>query len=190
MKYKIAFLDRDGVVNKDNKYVYKISEFEFVEGIFEFCRFLLSINYKIFVITNQSGIARGYFSEEDYHTLTKWINSRFIKERIKIESFIHCPFHPESKIKIYKKDSFMRKPNPGMIKLVEKSINIDKSKSFIVGDKESDIECGFRAGLKYGFLIKNNIKISNNLLMDKKLFYLKRVNNFNQINESILNKIL
>ena len=137
---KIAFLDRDGVINIDKKYIYKISDFEFIDGIFEFCKFLRENQYKIVIITNQSGIARGYYTEKDYLVLTKWIKDKFNEKMIKIESIIHCPYHPRGIIKRYKRDSSLRKPKPGMIYLIERKINIDKEKSFIIGDKKRQQE--------------------------------------------------
>ena len=170
---KIAFLDRDGIINYDKGYVFKIEDFSFRKGIFKLCKKLSSYNYKLVIITNQSGIARGFYTEIEFEILTNWMLNEFRKRSVLIEKVFFCPYHPEGIINKYKIDSELRKPNIGMIKEAEKFYEIDFKRSLIIGDKETDIECGYNAGLGYGFLINKNIKNMNylNVKSNKKFSY-------------------
>ena len=141
------FLDRDGVINVEKEYLYKIEEFEFMDGIFELCRYYTNLGYLIFIVTNQSGIARGYYSEEDFTNLTNWMQERFKKEGINISKVYHCPHHPE-----ISGGCSCRKPEPGMLLEAAKEFDIDLVHSIIVGDKERDIESGLRAGITESYL--------------------------------------
>jgi len=114
-KGKALILDRDGVVNLDKDYVYRIEDFEFIDGIFNLCRDAAAQGYLIFIITNQSGIGRGYYTEADFHALTDWMKARFHEEGVTITQVYFCPYHPVHGIGKYKQDSNDRKPNPGMI---------------------------------------------------------------------------
>lgn len=156
---KALFLDRDGIINYDFGYVYKIEDFKFNDGIFSFCKLMQNKGYKIFVVTNQSGIARGLFKEEDFLKLTNWMIEEFKKEKIIIEDFKYCP-DLDSK-------SPCRKPKSKMfIDLIGKH-NIDPSKSISVGDKEADIIAAKNAGIKTNFLIKTKYEIDKNTLTTK-----------------------
>ena len=139
-KNKAVFLDRDGVINIDKSYVYKIEEFEFVDGIFERLREYQKNGYILIIVTNQSGIGRGYYSEEDFQKLTFYMLSKLKKEHIDIAKVYHCPHSPESKC-------ICRKPNPGMLIKAKEKFNIDMKNSIMIGDKDSDIEAGRRAGV-------------------------------------------
>ena len=105
---KVIFLDRDGVVNQEIGYLYKTSDFKFIDGIFQACKYFQSHNYKIIIITNQSGISRGYYSENDFKILTEWMLKQFLINDINILDVLHCPHGPES-------NCSCRKPNPGML---------------------------------------------------------------------------
>ncbi len=144
-KSKAIFLDRDGVINKDMKYLYKSEDFVFLPGIFELCNFFIARNYKIFVITNQSGIARGFFSEEELKKLNSWMLTKFQENGVKISKVYYDPTHLDGVKKEYTKASFNRKPKPGMILNAEKEFNLDLKNSILIGDKDSDIECGINA---------------------------------------------
>ena len=146
-KNKALFLDRDGVVNIEKEYLYKIDDFEFIDGIINLCSFYQSLGYKIFVVTNQSGIVRGYYTEDDFAILTTWMIEEFHKSGIIIEKVYHCPHHPK-----ISGECECRKPNPGMLLSANSEFNIDLSKSIIIGDKERDIEAGLNAGLKETYL--------------------------------------
>lgn len=145
---KALFLDRDGVINVEKNYVYKIEDFEFIEGIFELVRSYQEKGFLIIVITNQSGIGRGYYTEEDFHKLNNWMIEQFKQKGIIITEVYYCPYHPTHGKGEYLKDSFDRKPNPGMILKAQEKYDIDLSQSVLIGDKESDIEAGRNAGIK------------------------------------------
>jgi D-glycero-D-manno-heptose 1,7-bisphosphate phosphatase len=144
---RALFLDRDGVVNEDSGYVCRPEDFRFVRGIFDFCRAAQSKGYLLVVVTNQSGIARGYFTESDYESLSSWMRAEFLGKGIRIDAAFHCPFHPDHGIGAYKRESFDRKPSPGMIIKARDRFGIDLGRSVLIGDKDSDIEAGRRAGV-------------------------------------------
>jgi len=145
------FLDRDGVINIEKNYLYKIEEFEFNEGIFSLCHHMKRLGYLIVIVTNQSGIARGYYSEEDFHHLTTWMLQRFEEEGITIDKVAYCPHHPD-----ISGECACRKPKPEMILSAVKSLNIDISRSVLIGDKLRDIEAGERAGVGLNCLVESN----------------------------------
>jgi D-glycero-D-manno-heptose 1,7-bisphosphate phosphatase len=146
---KALFLDRDGVINVEKNYVYRIEDFEFMPGIFDLCAQAQALGYCLVVITNQAGIARGYYSEADYQRLTDWMLGEFRARGITIDRVYHCPYHPTEGIGAYRRDSFHRKPNPGMILDARDALGLDLSRSVLVGDKDSDIEAGRAAGVRY-----------------------------------------
>ncbi len=146
-KKPALFLDRDGVINKEKNYLYKKEDVEFVDGIFELCRYFQNKGYDIFIVTNQSGIARGYYSEDDFWKLMEWMHEEFEKRGIHITKTYHCPHHPD-----INGECGCRKPKPGMLLQAAQEFDVDLSKSVMVGDKERDIEAGRRAGLLRGYL--------------------------------------
>ena len=146
-----AFLDRDGVINKDNGYVHSIKEFEWIDGAIETIKFIKSKGYQIFVITNQSGISREFYTSEDVILLHQYINNELRKKNTLIDDFFFSPYHPEIKNKKYEHLESLRKPNIGMLKLAELKWGVDKSKSFLIGDQETDIQCAKNYGIK-GYL--------------------------------------
>lgn len=148
---KALFLDRDGVINVDHDYVYKPEDFEFIDGIFELCRYYQNLGFVIFVITNQSGISRGFYSEKDFEALTSWMIREFAKNGVEIKKVYHCPHHPE-----FSGDCSCRKPHPGMLLQAQKEYDIDLENSVLVGDKERDIEAGLNAGLSETYLFESN----------------------------------
>lgn len=152
---KALFLDRDGVVNVDHGYVSKREDFVFRDDIFDFCRVAQTFGYKLFIITNQSGISRGYYSEEDYHLLTNWMAGEFEKQGIRIEQIYYCPYHdcalqgdPDKEAKL-----FFRKPNPGMLFQAGDEHGIDMARSLMVGDQEKDMEAAHAAGVGFKILL-------------------------------------
>lgn len=144
---KALFLDRDGVINIEKDYLYKIEEFEFIDGIFELCKHYKALDYLIIVVTNQSGIARNYYTENDFDVLTSWMKEEFLKRDIEISSVYHCPHHPS-----VSGECSCRKPHPGMLMSASKEFDVDLLNSIIVGDKERDVEAGLNAGLKESYL--------------------------------------
>lgn len=144
---KALFLDRDGVINIEKDYLYKIEDFEFIDGIIDLCLHYQQLGYLIIVVTNQSGISRSYYSENDFEVLTTWMIEEFSKYRVQISKVYHCPHHPTISGKCN-----CRKPNPGMLLDAQKEFSIDMGHSIIVGDKERDIEAGLNAGLLETYL--------------------------------------
>jgi len=155
MKHKALFLDRDGVINVEKNYAYKIEDFEFMDGIFEVLRHFQDKGYLLIVVTNQAGIGRGYYTEEDFHKLNNWMLDRFKQNHIFITKVYYCPYHPEFGIGEYKRESFDRKPNPGMILKAAQEFNLDLGESILVGDKESDIEAAISAKIGTSILLSN-----------------------------------
>lgn len=146
MTNKALFLDRDGTINVDKAYVYKIEDFEFINGIFELCLAAQQKGYLIIIITNQSGIARGYYNETDYQVLTSYMLDKFKKQGIKITDVFYCPDLVSTN----------RKPNPGMFLQAQKKYNIDMLNSISLGDKERDVAAGQNAGVGKNFLFDGN----------------------------------
>jgi len=151
MKNRVLFLDRDGVINIDKGYVHKIEDFEFIDGIFELCKEYQEKGYLIIVITNQAGIARGYYTEEDFKKLTDWMLNEFRKRDVIITDVFYCPHHPE-----FTGECECRKPKPGMILEAAKKYNIDLENSVLIGDKITDIIAGEQAKIGMCILVQNN----------------------------------
>jgi len=153
---KALFLDRDGVVNVEKNYLYKIKDFEFIDGIFDLCKHYQQLGYMIFIVTNQSGIARNYYSEENFHLLTEWMIDEFKKRGIVINRVYYCPHHPE-----ISGACSCRKPEPGMILQAQEEFDIDLADSLMIGDKERDIEAALQAGITETYLFDEKNRISN-----------------------------
>lgn len=159
MLNSIAFLDRDGVINIEKGYVYRIEDFEWVEEAKEAIKHLKDLNYLVIVVTNQSGISRDFYKEEDVISLHKYINSELKKFDTKIDDFYYSPYHPDFKKNKYIELAHLRKPDTGMLELADKKWKMNKKKSFLIGDKKSDIECAARYGIN-GHLFKNGSLLS------------------------------
>ena len=152
MAIKTIFLDRDGVINKDINYLHKIDDFEFIDGIFDACLYLQSLSYKIIIITNQSGISRGYYSVTDYQKVTQWMLDQFIYKNINILDIFHCPHGPGSTCDC-------RKPRPGMFLKAKDKHNTDMEKSWLIGDKEVDVIAANAAGIENTILVRSGHRI-------------------------------
>jgi D-glycero-D-manno-heptose 1,7-bisphosphate phosphatase len=144
---KALFLDRDGVINHDSGYTSNADDFKFIDGVFELCRVARQLDYLLIVVTNQAGIGRGYYTEQDFLTLTAWMSERFEAEGAPLTDVFYCPDHPEYGVGDFKKDSFDRKPNPGMLLRANEKYGIDFSRSMMIGDKVSDMQAAERAGV-------------------------------------------
>ncbi|MEL7129111.1 MAG: HAD family hydrolase [Pseudomonadota bacterium] len=147
------FLDRDGVINIDKGYVSRIADFEWMPGAANCIRTFKERGWFVFVVTNQSGIARGLYSEEDMHTLHNWMFGELLKGGAQIDRIYHCPYHAEGEIERYRKDSFDRKPKPGMLLQAMADHSVKKEASFLIGDNPTDLEAARAAGLG-AFLFK------------------------------------
>ena len=144
-----VFLDRDGVINVDKGYVHRIADFEFTAGAFDLCKTAQDVGLVPIVITNQAGIGRGFYTEGDFQRLTAWMLEQFHARGIRVGRVYHCPYHPTAGIGDYRRESYDRKPNPGMILRARDELDLDLSHSVLVGDKDSDIEAGAAAGVGY-----------------------------------------
>ena len=148
MPIKTIFLDRDGVINKEVNYLHKIDDFEFIEGIFMACLYFQTLGYKIIIITNQSGISRGYYDESDFLKLTEWMLQKFKNNNINILDIFHCPHGPKS-------NCSCRKPKPGMFINAQVKYDIDMESSWMIGDNEIDITSANSAGISNTILVRN-----------------------------------
>ena len=163
---KAIFLDRDGTINVEKDYIYKSEDLVFEEGTIEALKTFKNLEYILIVVSNQSGIARGYFTEEDLNIFNNNMNEILKKNGVEITEFYCCPHHPDG-LGEYKKVCECRKPNNKMIEDAIKKYNIDREKSYMVGDKISDIEAGFKSNLKTvlvktGYGLKDMEKIDKN----------------------------
>ncbi len=151
---KAFFLDRDGVLNHDNGYTYKIDDLKFIDGVFEFISEIKKKKFLVIVISNQSGVAKGYYRPMDVKKFNDEMNKKiFNKTGYKIDRFYFCPYHVDGKINRFKKETDFRKPGN---KMIEKAINdfkIIRDASFVIGDKEIDILSAKKSKIK-SFLFK------------------------------------
>lgn len=145
---KIIFLDRDGTINVEVDYLHKKKDFKFETNADKAIKIFNDLGYKVVVVTNQSGIARGYYSEEDLAELHEYLDEELQKIGAKVDAYYYCPHHPEAKIEKYRLNCSCRKPEIGMFMEASKKMSVDFSQSIIVGDKLSDIEAGIRLGMK------------------------------------------
>lgn len=148
-----AFLDRDGVVNVDHGYVVRIEDFEFVAGTLEACRLLAQRGFALVVITNQSGIGRGLYSEADYHALTAWMRAQFAAAGAPLAGVYHCPHHPTDARGIFRVECDCRKPAPGMLLRAAAELDLDLARSILFGDRRSDLQAAFAAGVPQRILL-------------------------------------
>lgn len=148
MLKKALFLDRDGIINIDHGYVSQIDDFEFSDDIFDLLHLFTNAGYLLFIVTNQSGIGRKYYTHKDFETLTQWMIDILHEKHINIKEVQYCPHKPED-------NCDCRKPATGMIDNILEKYSIDLSHSWIIGDKQSDIDLGLNAN------IQNSIAIGN-----------------------------
>lgn len=150
---RAVFLDRDGVINVDVGYPHRLEDLSFIDGASDAIKMLNDRGYLVIVVTNQSGVARGLFGERDVDKFHGHIQFNLGLNSARIDRFYYCPFHPDGIVSAYSFDHEDRKPSPGMIERAIKDYEIDRSQSFLVGDKMTDIIAAERAGVR-GFLFK------------------------------------
>ena len=144
----VLFLDRDGVINVDVGYLSDPAHLEFIPGAIEAMKEAQTRGYDIIVVTNQSGVARGYYTEEDVQALHAEMSRRLEAEGVHILAYYYCPHHPEGTVEAYKKACDCRKPNPGMLTKAIEEWHVDVDGSFLVGDKPSDVEAAESIGMR------------------------------------------
>lgn len=156
MKRRVLFLDRDGVININHGHVHKRENFDFIPGIFALVQKANEADYLVVIVTNQAGIGRGYYSEDEFHVLMEWVKGEFLNRGARVDAVYYSPFHPQHGHGKYKKDSDCRKPKPGMLLNAARDFNIDLPNSILIGDQLTDLEAGYSAGVGRCILIHNN----------------------------------
>lgn len=148
-----AFVDRDGVINADLGHVWRPEEFHLLSGAVEGLRCLAHCGYRLVVITNQAGIAKGLYGENEYQQLTRYMIDLLASQGVQLSAVYHCPHHPDGLVAEYAVKCGCRKPAPGMLLLAADELNLDLARSVLIGDKESDIAAGRAAGLRWTVLV-------------------------------------
>ncbi|WP_404342934.1 D-glycero-beta-D-manno-heptose 1,7-bisphosphate 7-phosphatase [Pseudoalteromonas mariniglutinosa] len=152
---KALFLDRDGVINIDHGYVYQPEQFQFIAGVFKACKRFTDAGFKLIIITNQSGIGRGYYTEHDFEQLTLWMKAQFAEHDIPVSGVYFCPHHPKKALPEYLQRCDCRKPEPGMLLQAITEHNIDPKHSIMVGDKLSDMLAAEKAHIATRILVRS-----------------------------------
>ena len=158
---KVAFLDRDGVINDEVNYLHERNKLKYTYKCFSALRSIQRHGFELVIITNQAGIGKGIFTEEQYRDLTAYIISDLDLQGIKILEVMHCPHSLDANLEQYKVDCSFRKPNPGMINFILKKYPVNLEESFLVGDKISDIQAGMAAGIVNNYLVRSGHSLSN-----------------------------
>jgi rfaE bifunctional protein nucleotidyltransferase chain/domain len=153
---KAIFLDRDGVINKDKAYVHRWEDFEFVPGAIDGMLRLQEAGYALVIVTNQSGLARGYYTEAQYQTLTISLREELARQGVKLDGVYHCAHHPKGTVPALSIDCDCRKPAPGMLLQAARELGLSLSDSLLVGDKASDIEAARAAGVGRAYLVQSD----------------------------------
>jgi D-glycero-D-manno-heptose 1,7-bisphosphate phosphatase len=154
MSRPALFLDRDGVINRDHGYVFQIGDFELIDGVMDALRLATERGYALIIITNQSGIGRGYFTQAQYDALEAHIRQLFAAEGVPLTAIYHCPHHPDA-------GCSCRKPEPGLILQAVREHDIDLARSMMIGDKPSDAESARAAGVGRVELVTPDRKIGD-----------------------------
>ena len=168
---KTIFLDRDGVINEDKLYVGHWSEFEFIETSVIALKILCNAGFQLFIITNQSGIARGFYTEMDYYKLTDKMRSYLLKQKIRFRYIYHCPHLEDGAVPEFSKICDCRKPKPGMILQAVKDFSVDLNKSILIGDNETDILTAKNAGIKVSYLISKKKSKNSKVISEASLIF-------------------
>ncbi|MBS0418947.1 MAG: D-glycero-beta-D-manno-heptose 1,7-bisphosphate 7-phosphatase [Proteobacteria bacterium] len=156
-----AFIDRDGVINEERGFVHRIADFAFIPGSVAALRELRAAGHRLVVITNQSGIARGLYSEADFHELNAYMCARLAEAGVMLDAVRYCPHLPDASVTQYRLDCECRKPRAGMLLSAAHELNIDTAASLLVGDRKADIEAGRLAGVGRCYLVRSGKPLSD-----------------------------
>lgn len=160
MSTAAIFLDRDGVINQDTGYVSKRDDFIFIDGVIDAMKLLQQKGYQLVMVTNQSGIARGLFSEDDFIRLTEWMDWSLADRDVVIDGIYFCPHHPTAGSGVNQQDCHCRKPKPGMFLEAISDLGINASTSYMVGDKVSDLQAAQAAGVEQLILVRTGKELT------------------------------
>lgn len=165
MLNKAVFFDRDGTLNVDVGYLFEIEKFEWIEGAREAIKYCNDNSYLAIVVTNQSGIARGYYTEDDVKLLHNFMQSELSKIGAHIDAYYYCPHHPNGVVEAYSIDCECRKPKSKLLEMACSDFNIDRENSLMIGDSKRDVECAFNANIRGVLFEDNNLftTLKNNL---------------------------
>lgn len=155
-----VFIDRDGVINVDRGYVHTVDDFEYIEGVFEACKKLKEMGYLLVLVTNQAGIARGMYTEDEFLTLTEWMDWNFVDNGVEFDGIYYCPHHPTEGKGDYLQDCNCRKPKPGMLISARDFLKIDMAKSVMIGDKADDMKAAEAAEVGTKVLVRTGKPIT------------------------------
>lgn len=169
MGSRTVFLDRDGVINVDRGYVGSWEDFEYLPGAIEGLRLLCDRGFKLVVVTNQSGIARGYYSEANFQLLTSLMRQDLAEKGIELAAVYYCPHLPQAKVMQYREICDCRKPKPGMFIKAAAELGIDLRSSVMIGDKSSDMQAAEAAGISERYLIDITARFKNSGVMGDSL---------------------
>lgn len=156
-----AFIDRDGVINKELGYVHRVEDFRLIDGSIAGLLMLQSLGFQLIVVTNQAGIAKGYYSQYDFEHLTVNMEKILNEHGVKLTAIYHCPHHPEATIDLYRLECDCRKPAPGMILSAARDHKLDLARSILIGDKISDIQAGRAAGVGCNILVRSGHAVND-----------------------------
>ncbi|QTF07309.1 D-glycero-beta-D-manno-heptose 1,7-bisphosphate 7-phosphatase [Brenneria izadpanahii] len=155
-----VFLDRDGTINVDHGYVHEIDQFQFIDGVIDAMRELKNMGFTLVLVTNQSGIARGKFTEDQFMQLTEWMDWSLADRGVDLDGIYFCPHHPEFGSEEYRQVCDCRKPEPGMLISAQRHLNIDMAASYMVGDKAEDMQAAIAAGVGTKVLVRTGKPIT------------------------------
>jgi D-glycero-D-manno-heptose 1,7-bisphosphate phosphatase len=153
MQKRGLLLDRDGVINIDRGYVGHLDAFEFIPGVFPFLLAVQDLGFRLAILTNQSGVARGYYTAKDHEHVTEHMLKELAKRGVMIDLVLACFEHKEGTVERYARDSFWRKPNPGMVIDAIQRLQLDPSRSAFLGDHMRDMEAAWAGGIRQCLLL-------------------------------------